>query len=1049
MAVHALSGQITVDQSYTMEEYVNDILLGTGITATNIQYTGHEMQIGFLEGAAGTIVPMDAGLVLSSADAFNMDASVDGFTVFEQNVPFGEGVFGEPDLLSTANSVPPLIGENFTVGSVEDVCILEFDFVATGDTMSFNYIFGSDEYLTFVNTQYNDIFAFFLSGPGITGPYASPPGFPDGAVNIAQVPDSDPPLPITISSVNDVLNQEYYIDNQTGTDITLNGFTTKLTAWSEVVCGETYHIKLAIADGSDTALESVVILESGSFSSNAVVEVDLSIDVGGPDANTIYEDCGEAVLTFTRPVETILEVEEMVIIDYAGSLAENGIDHTLLPDTVFFPPFVQTVSFPISATEDGVLEGTENVVMEILNVAACGGTGLTTFFEFFITDEPEPLIVDGYTVDVCLGEELEIEPEVSGGYGNYVYEWDTGEDTASINVEPDASTTYNVMVSDTCGLAGDEANIVINVAEFPPFEVTIDNGDLTLSCPDFASVTATATGGDGAYTGWLWTDEDGNNLFGFGNSLFYDTFWAASQIIVSVVDGCGLEATDTIDVFFNEPPPVIDLEDFLEVNCLESFTLSPTVTEGIAPYNYTWSMEGADVGFGQTFSSVLTTPTVITLEVEDNCGQEAFHDVEISVLGPPVLVTLDESVVGSCTETFSILPEVSGGTGGYVYQWLDEAGNVIGTDVPLTYTAMADETVTLVVLDECTQSASDDILIDIENLPVIVDLGEGISASCIDNTELLAEVLQGAGNYTYNWVVDGNVEATGPEDTFTWQTYVTQMVNVQVVDFCGEIGTDSVLITIPTFPLSIQTSEDADVCLGDPTTLDAEAFGGEGGFTYEWPQIGQVGQTVTLTPQSSGDIVVQATDICGYMVEGSISIDVQDITSLFQVEYLTETEVQFEATPTPECGEGECEFFWDFGDGNTSTEMNPIHEYDGLDNYVANLTVVNAIGCRDSVYMLIDAPISLFVPNAFTPNNDGINDVFQVYGAGIEDFEMIIYDRWGEVVFRSTDMDTVWIGDNDRNGSHYVPDGVYNWLVKIRGTDSEAYERRGTVMITR
>ena len=85
-------------------------------------------------------------------------------------------------------------------------------------------------------------------------------------------------------------------------------------------CGETYHIKLAIADGSDTALESIVVLEEGSFESNAVVQIDLSIDVGGPEANTIYEDCGQATLTFERPIETILEIQEMVYIDYGNSV---------------------------------------------------------------------------------------------------------------------------------------------------------------------------------------------------------------------------------------------------------------------------------------------------------------------------------------------------------------------------------------------------------------------------------------------------------------------------------------------------------------------------------------------------------------------------------------------------------------------------------------------------------------------------------------------------------------------------------------------------------
>ena len=71
--------------------------------------------------------------------------------------------------------------------------------------------FGSSEYFEWENTQYNDVFGFFISGPGISGPYSSPPGFPNGSINIATVPNSNPPLPITISSINNVLNNNYYI----------------------------------------------------------------------------------------------------------------------------------------------------------------------------------------------------------------------------------------------------------------------------------------------------------------------------------------------------------------------------------------------------------------------------------------------------------------------------------------------------------------------------------------------------------------------------------------------------------------------------------------------------------------------------------------------------------------------------------------------------------------------------------------------------------------------------------------------------------------------
>ena len=128
---------------------------------------------------------------------------------------------------------------------------------------------GSQEYFAYENTQYNDVFGFFLSGPGISGPYSAPAIHPNGAINLAIIPNSNPPLPITISSVNNVtpINQQYFVDNQSGLSViaSADGLTTVLTAKALVQCNETYHIRLAIADGSDNALDSYVWLESGSF----------------------------------------------------------------------------------------------------------------------------------------------------------------------------------------------------------------------------------------------------------------------------------------------------------------------------------------------------------------------------------------------------------------------------------------------------------------------------------------------------------------------------------------------------------------------------------------------------------------------------------------------------------------------------------------------------------------------------------------------------------------------------------------------------------------
>lgn len=263
-------GQVITQPYATVEEYVTNVLLGEGVTVSNITYTGGISQLGLLEEGLGTF-SVDAGLMLNTDNALCFDACVDCL-----------GAGNDPDLLNVANSVPPLIGQSFNVSSVNDLCVVEFDFEAGGDSISFNYVFGSDEYLTYVNTQYNDIFAFFLSGPGLSGPYAAPAGFPDGAINIAEIPDTDG-WPITISSVNNVTNPQFYVDNPGQTGICTNGYTTTFTAKAAVQCGETYHIKLAIADGSDTALESFVVLEAGSFSSGSIDLVADAVSVDGAD----------------------------------------------------------------------------------------------------------------------------------------------------------------------------------------------------------------------------------------------------------------------------------------------------------------------------------------------------------------------------------------------------------------------------------------------------------------------------------------------------------------------------------------------------------------------------------------------------------------------------------------------------------------------------------------------------------------------------------------------------------------------------------------------
>ena len=1056
--------QLEVETGLTLEEYVNDILLGNGIQAFNITYQGGDNQLGYLTGG-DDVFSISSGLILSCDVAENLECP-DPDELVACDGCLGNG-FSDPDLLDIANSVPDLIGGSFSVGSVNDGCVLEFDFIAAGDTVSFDYVFGSDEYELYINTQYNDVFAFFLSGPGITGPYDSPAGFPDGSVNIAGVPNTDPNLPITISSVNSGTNPEYYVDNQGGTDVCINGYTVPFTASYPVECGETYHIKLAIADGTDTVLESIVVLEEGSFESNAVVQIDLSIDVGGPEANTIYEDCGTATLSFERPVETILDIQEMVYINYGNSVATNGVDYgqpqpdgTLLPlpDSVVFAPYVSIVEFELTAALDGVIEGPELVEMEIENVAACNGGGLTTYFSFYVAEEPPPFEVNGYDTEMCLGDVIELAPLVSGGYGNYTYQWlCNGEEGAPFLFDPDVAGPWacEIIVGDTCGMPSESAIIEVEVLQFDPLSVAIDPDAIVLDCNAIVDVEAIANGGydmaEGGFYEYAWEDQNGTNLFAswFDPSILSVSTWLnADEIFVTVTDACGMEAMDSVEVTYNIPPLVVTVDDTVNVFCNDPFSITASAT-GEDPFNYTWLDGGTWLGWGNPLNWSTSSDESIVLEVSDMCGQVEAVDIEILVDAPDVIVSLPDGLIGPCTEVFNLQADVTSGSGGYQFSWFQNGINMSengdNIDVQLSETA----TITVNVDDGCGQSGSDNAQIVIDNPPLVIELGPDLYQSCIDYTDIEVDVLSGAGDYQYNWFVGG--EPYDDDDEITLQSYSTISVGVQVQDGCGGTMDDSLVYHIPDIPIALDVTPSTTICAGDGIWLEALAMGGEEGFVYYWPSLGTYGPTQYIAPTQSATYPVIATDICGDEMDVASTIEVQYLFSDFTVSGTEDNENRytFRATPNPpEPYEGAYAYDWNFGDGVTSDDPIVVHEFDGLSDYTVTLDVTSWVGCTNQSYTVVRGPVLLYVPTAFTPNNDGINDAFKVVGGQIKDYELWILNRWGEEVFHSTSLDDFWMGDV-QGGAHYAENGIYNWIIRLKGFNTDAEEFTGTLQLMR
>jgi hypothetical protein len=309
------SAQLQVDTTLTPQQAVEDIFLSNGIFISNVTCNG--VAANTLNAGVGTFVSngsglgIESGLILSTGEAIGAE---------------GDNLLG-----STANAVTNGIQNDTDIallvaGQSYDGAILEFDFIATGDSMDFVYVFGSDEYEEFVGSTFNDVFGFFVSGPGISGP------FWNGAVNIALIPGTNDP--VAINSVNSFVNSEYFVVNTGQILAQYDAYTTPLHACiGGLQIGEAYHIKLAIADVSDSMLDSGVFLSGNSFvqacTDGSRSEDCLLCEIAGHVTYT--EECGTLILSNTSQINLATtgcryEIGEDVVLPSCDGSIEHTFD---------------------------------------------------------------------------------------------------------------------------------------------------------------------------------------------------------------------------------------------------------------------------------------------------------------------------------------------------------------------------------------------------------------------------------------------------------------------------------------------------------------------------------------------------------------------------------------------------------------------------------------------------------------------------------------------------------------------------------------------------
>jgi gliding motility-associated-like protein len=562
-----LRAQLITNNSLNPQGLVQNILLGNGVTVSNVTYNGSPVAIAQFT-AANTTLGINSGIVMTTGTT----------------LPNGDGPQG-PNDASGAGVDNNMGGFNLLSQAIQgtqtyNAAILEFDFIPYADTVRFKYVFGSDEYPEFAppnNTTYNDVFGFFISGPGITG-FQNIAKLPNGAV-------------VSINNVNTITNPFYFVNNGDGNTAPYNqspqyiqydGFTKVLEAISQVQCGQTYHLILAIADVGDGQWDSGIFLEANSLSTITPVEIEHTLSqqvFANPD--WMAEGCVTTTVTLTR--QSNLNQNLTIPVQLSGT-AINGLDYSGIPASINFPPGQTTVSFNIQSLTDALVEGLETLTLTFPITDPCGNV-TPLVLDLWIQDNQPMQVTLTSSPITCPGDPVTINSQISGGVQPYTYQWSTGQNTGSITFTPATSQSVWLAVNDACTGFPAYDTILVTVPVLSPLTI-LTSPDITEICPYIpAMLGVQASGGSGQYT-YLWTT---NNVLSSTTDSLLVNPGSSSIYQITVTDNCGNSIQDSISYNILSPPLVLQTNGPFQICPGDSVALLVTASGGYGNYYYNWS----------------------------------------------------------------------------------------------------------------------------------------------------------------------------------------------------------------------------------------------------------------------------------------------------------------------------------------------------------------------------------------------------------------------------------------------------------------------------
>lgn len=1015
LAESAAANLVTTQGNSATQLVTNVLIGGDCFDVKNISSRGDSRSRGTFSQGQSTI-NISNGLVLCTGPTSILPGPNN---MSNANNGFGDDSPNDPAIATLTN------------GNQYDVSIIEFDFKPTTDMVQFDFVFGSEEYCEYVNSQYNDAFGFFISGPGI-----------NGLLNLAVIPGTN--TPITVNNVNHLKNQAYYRNNNNQgictfqpvvnlDDIQLDGFTTVLTARASLIPCATYRIKLAIADIGDANFASAVFLRANSFSAGGRVLA----EVVYPSTNQAFtrEGCSNSFIRFYRGTG---DISQPLTVNYTldpNSTAQMGVDFEPLPTSIVIPAGQTQVLVPVNVILDQLTEGSEWFKIRIENSCSCEQQEVT-----FVIEDYLPVSATLNDQLACSANAV-LTPVVSGGLPPYTYQWSNNTTAPTLVQTAQGSNAYSLTVSDACGLtAVAAATATVDLTPTASISGAAQfcagaQGEITLN---FTGNGPWLVGIDAAGTPVSQTFTSSPATFTVSQSGTYTLTSVVSQAgCTGTVSGTATAQTFSVSVSLtpNNPP------------CFGGRgSIQPNVTTNASTVTYQWSTGG-------NLPVLVNQPVgvyALTVTTPQGCTATAVA----ALTEPPQLtaMVLDVVNINCYTPTGSARVSAQGGVLPYQYAWNT------GSNTPTTtFTNSGTYAVTVTDANGCTAVASAAASKDVTP-PNAAARTLGELTCSVREVGLNSNGSSAGANFTYAWsTADGRI--VGPSNSPTISagapgTYVLLVTNT--VNGCT--ATAQTVVTENTnYPTALNLNIKQPACNNQPGSVQVlGVVGGIGPYVFSINEGRDFFSQETFGNLKPGnyEIVVQDANGCEYETVFTLFPPIEpevSVTPEISLEYGESERIFLQINIPPSEVQS---ITWSPPTGITPTDK--VNEFTAqpFQSGRYKVTLVNKDGCQAHANLVIRVgDPDIYVPNVIKPGAaDGLNSTFLIFareGAVKAIRRLQVFDRWGNLIFLRDDMlpndyRNGW--DGTYNGRRLNPE-VFTWWADIELGGGERIQMRGDVTI--